>query len=133
MLPAESVSITAADGGVPSLVTVQTSKHVTRQRCSSCYTPVLATLGPSRVVVPAALFDRAALPAGWQPERHIYNDRRVIDAHDELPKFRTHFGSDLWVAESEEVADESEGEASSRTGAEDPPAGTTGVGGTSGA
>ena len=63
MLPTEIVKVTAADGTEAALVTLPTSKHVKRHRCASCHTPMFASLGPKRVVVPAALFDREALPA----------------------------------------------------------------------
>ena len=100
---AEDVEITAGEDGTetPSLLSTQTSKHVTRKRCAKCYSPVFATLGPKRVVVPYALFERTALPASWAPEHHLHYDRRVIDIQDALPKYRANFGSELWGPSTE--------------------------------
>lgn len=100
---AEDVEITAGEDGTetPSLLITQTSKHVTRKRCAKCYSPVIATLGPKRVVVPYALFERTALPASWAPEHHLHYDRRVIDIQDALPKYRANFGSELWGPSTE--------------------------------
>ena len=100
---AEDVEITAGEDGTetPSLLITQTSKHVTRKRCAKCYSPVIATLGPKRVVVPYALFERTALPASWAPEHHLHYDRRVIDIQDALPKYRANFGSELWGPSAE--------------------------------
>ena len=82
-----------------ALVPQQTSKLVTRQRCEACFSPVSASLGKGRVVLPASLFS-APHPKSWAPQHHLYYDRRVIDVHDELPKYRTHFGSTLWAGEA---------------------------------
>ena len=104
ILPVDAVSVVAADGeSVPDLVEMQTSKHVTRRRCAKCYSPVSATLGKGRVVVPLSLFPPPH-PASWQPQHHLYYDRRVIDLHDSLPKYRTHFGSALWDGEPAEAS-----------------------------
>lgn len=58
--------VAAADGGAPALLESKTSKHVTRCRCAQCHSPVAASLGPKRTVVPLAMFERGALPAEWR-------------------------------------------------------------------
>ena len=91
----QQVTLTStALGSEPALVETVTSKHVTRMRCASCLGPVLATLGPSRCVVPAAIFD-APLPIGWAPQHHIHYGSRLLDVLDGLPKHGTGFGSPL--------------------------------------
>lgn len=102
MLPAEALTIEPADA---ALITLQTSKHVSRHRCASCCSPVYATLGKGRVVVPASLFDPPPL-SSWKPQHHLYYDRRVFDLPDDgLPKYRTHYGSALWAGEPMMAAD----------------------------
>lgn len=91
MLASDAVEISSD----AALIEQQTSKHVTRKRCSRCYAPVLATLGPQRVVVPAALFCREQLERdGWRPMHHLHYDARIMDVDDGLPKYRTHFGGE---------------------------------------
>ena len=97
LLPAEDVTLTAANGsGEPELVDFQTSKHVTRRRCAACHSPVVAELGKSRYAIPLALFPRPH-PEGWQPQHHMHYDHRVMDVSDDLPKYRTKFGSTFWT------------------------------------
>ena len=91
--------ISTADGGCPNLVSMSTSKAVTRSRCASCYSPVSATLGSKRLVVPAALFERDALPADWAVQHHLYYGSRIMNVEDSLPKFLGHFGGPSWVAD----------------------------------
>ena len=98
MLPSEGLRLSSANDDIPQLLKEQTSKHVSRHRCATCYSPIYATLGKGRVVVPTALFPPPH-PAAWRPQHHLYYDRRVIDVGDELPKYRLHFGSDLWAGE----------------------------------
>jgi len=96
-----TLTSTAPGSGEPALVETVTSKHVTRFRCASCLGPVLATLGPSRCVVPAAIFD-APLPSGWAPQHHIHYLSRILDVRDGLPKHGTNFGSPLVPEVAEE-------------------------------
>jgi len=103
VLPAHAVDICGADGGEANLVTCKTSKHVTRKRCASCFSPVVASLGPKRIVVPMAMFSPGQLPADWAPEHHLYYDQRVLDVNDDLPKFSTHFGGKLWSGQAADV------------------------------
>ena len=87
----DAVSLAAADGSAPATIETRTSKAVVRHRCASCYSPVFATLGPKRAVLPAALFG-APLPEAWKPAHHIYYDSRVLDVPDGAPKYRRQFG-----------------------------------------
>ena len=105
LLPRKDKAGDAAGDALPTdaLVALQTSKHVTRNRCAQCHSPVFATLGTGRVVVPLSLF-APPLPEAWKPQHHLYYDRRGLDAGDELPKYRTHFGSVLWEGEPPEAA-----------------------------
>ena len=98
MLPADALTLQGRDDTPPPLTSLKTSKHVTRHRCSECHSPIYATLGKERIVVPTSLF-APPLPAAWLPQHHLYYDRRVMDVNDELPKFRTHFGSTAWAGE----------------------------------
>ena len=85
----------------PDLIETATSKHVTRKRCAECFSPVAASLGKKSVVVPFAMFERDALPAEWRSlQHHMYYDSRVIDVNDDLPKYKSHFGGELWVDEA---------------------------------
>lgn len=102
VLPAEALTITPNEGD--ALTCQQTSKHVKRTRCATCFSPVYATLGKGRVVVPLSLFS-PPLPETWRPQHHLYYDRRVIDVADNLPKYRTHFGSALWDGEPPEAGE----------------------------
>ena len=111
MLPADQLTIEPAE---PTLSSLQTSKHVTRHRCASCCSPVYATMGKGRVVVPSSLFDPPPLDA-WKPQLHLYYDRRVIDIPDDgLPKYRAHFGSALW--DGEPMAADAQAEAADSEG-----------------
>eukprot|EP00929_Paragymnodinium_shiwhaense_P073513 TRINITY_DN37482_c0_g1_i1.p2 TRINITY_DN37482_c0_g1~~TRINITY_DN37482_c0_g1_i1.p2 ORF type:complete len:153 (+),score=17.27 TRINITY_DN37482_c0_g1_i1:159-617(+) len=87
VFPAASVEVLAPEEDGPALLTTETSKHVTRKRCPSCFSPVCAQLGPKRMVVPLALFERSQIPADWCPQHHLYYERRVVDAIDALPKY----------------------------------------------
>ncbi len=103
MLPAEDLQLLSRDdASPPNLLALQTSKHVTRHRCAECCSPVYAQLGKGRVVVPASLF-APPHPEAWAPQHHLYYDRRVLDVHDNLPKYRTHFGSAEWAGEPPEA------------------------------
>ena len=79
--------------GAPELHEQQTSKHVKRLRCASCYGPVMATMNTNRSVVPLSLFAREQVPESWRTQAHIWYDSRVMDVRDGLPKYRLHFGS----------------------------------------
>lgn len=98
VLPSSALTVTPAD--TASLVSLATSKHVSRHRCNSCHSPIYATLG-KKVVVPLSLFS-PPLPESWQPQHHLYYDRRVLDIGDDLPKYRGHFGGPLWAGEPPE-------------------------------
>ena len=99
MIPTDSLSVLPCEDGTPPLLlSLATSKQVTRHRCAKCYSPVYAALGKARVVVAASLF-APPHPEAWRPQQHIWYDRRVLDVPDELPKFRTHFGSEKWAGE----------------------------------
>jgi hypothetical protein len=103
MLPAAALNILPSETGeTPPLVTLATSKQVTRHRCAQCHSPVYAMLGKAKVVVPLSLFSPPH-PEAWRPTQHIYYDRRVLDMNDELPKYRTHYGSDRWAGEPPEA------------------------------
>ena len=103
MLPADRLEVVNTEGNADAtdsyLVASQTSKHVTRHRCSKCYSPVYAMLGKGRVVVPSSLF-APPHPETWTPQHHLYYERRVTDVHDTLPKYRTHYGSALFGDET---------------------------------
>ena len=91
LFPREAVSLQAADGsGEAETVATRTSKPVVRYRCAKCWSPVLAELGPKRVVLPAALF--SPLPPAWKPAHHMHYDSRVLDVLDGTPKYRTRYG-----------------------------------------
>lgn len=106
MLPAAALTVTSKDGeGDAALVSQKTSKHVTRHRCSTCYSPVYALLGKDKVVVPASLFSPPH-PESWSAQHHLYYDRRVIDMADSLPKFRNHFGSEQWAGQPPEAGED---------------------------
>ena len=93
----DQVELIGASGAdAPKLLETQTSQHVVRKRCSSCYSPVAASLGTKRVVVPAALFDRESLPSSWHAQHHLYYDKRIVDVDDDLPKYRGNYGGDLY-------------------------------------
>ena len=92
MFARNDVSLSSESGAEPPLCETKTSKHVTRLRCATCFTPVLAILGPSRCVVPLSLFERP--PEEWAPQHHMHYDCRVIDVADKLPKYRTNFGGE---------------------------------------
>mmetsp|Transcript_2237 Transcript_2237/g.8109 ORF Transcript_2237/g.8109 Transcript_2237/m.8109 type:complete len:187 (+) Transcript_2237:1-561(+) len=96
--PAVELTSTAGD-----LLELRTSKHVVRERCPACASPVRArmTLGKEEAVaVPLSLFEfepaegaGAAAPLSathpFRPERHIHYAGRVVDCRDGLPKFST--------------------------------------------
>jgi len=84
-------------GGAPpsnALIKQATSKHVSRVRCAKCYSPMLASLGEARVVLPVALFSKSQVPDSWKPAQHIWYDSRVMDVTDGVQKFRKNFGSE---------------------------------------
>ena len=112
VLPSDAVKFEHEENALTSL---KTSKHVTRHRCASCASPIYATLGKGRAVVPLALFSR--LPEGWEPQHHMYYDRRVLDVADDLPKYRRNFGGVLWQGEPPEEIEA----ATSDTPGEPPP------------
>ena len=64
--------------------------------------PDFRALGKAKVVVPLSLF-APPQPEAWRPQHHLYYDRRVLDVSDDLPKYRTHFGSTLWEGEPPEA------------------------------
>ena len=101
VLPSSAVSLTAADGGPseePAWIDQRTSAAVVRRRCARCWSPLLATLGPKRTVVPASLFSRPH-PPGWAMAHHIHYGSRVVDVDDGLPKYVAHYGSAACTAD----------------------------------
>lgn len=106
MLPADALTVTTADGSAsPELIEQPTSKQVTRKRCSKCFSPVFATLGKARVVVPSSLF-ASPHPESWKPQHHLYYDSRTLDMNDGLPKYRSNFGGELWTDEPPKASNE---------------------------
>jgi hypothetical protein len=69
--------------------------------CSHCRSPI-ADEGRRMFLAFAPLFDFGQpprIPAAFEPSCHIFYGARVIDMHDDLPKFLGHKGSSpLWHA-----------------------------------
>ena len=104
LLASDRLELTPPDAALTSL---KTSKHVTRHRCAGCSSPVYATLGKGKVVVPLSLFS-SPHPASWAPQHHLYYDRRVLDVGDDLPKFKLNYGGPEWTGEPPEAGPEAE-------------------------
>lgn len=103
MYPRAAVTLTNSGA---ELSETRTSKHVRRLRCSRCSSPVLAELGGQRVGVPLSLFARP-LPQGWQPQHHLWYNKRVVDVNDGNPKYLERYGSALFDDTSTRAAAES--------------------------
>merc|ERR1712232_633824 len=69
------------------LNSLQTSPHVTRMRCSQCFSPVVAALGEKTRAVPLASFDAPPRSQLWKPQHHLHYESRVMDVEDNLIKY----------------------------------------------
>jgi hypothetical protein len=107
--PSSSMSQTMSNGDVRNeyVVAYQTSPHVTRYRCSKCFSPVYATLGKGAktIAIPQLVLfaprgpnddtnEGNEIPEVYQPTHHMYySDRfpkQLIDKiflDDGLPKY----------------------------------------------
>lgn len=90
LLQPKQVEVLATDGGDLPLVETRTSEAVVRLRCAGCFSPVVARLGARYVAVPLSLFDwgEEPPPAEWRPQHHLHYGSRVLDAEDDLPKYK---------------------------------------------
>lgn len=82
------------------LLETQTSTHVVRKRCATCFSPVMASVGKKYVAVPLSLFSLTPQEA-WKPQQHLHYEDRVIDVNDEIPKYANRSGGDLWKDEAD--------------------------------
>lgn len=72
------------------LSSLKTSKGVERSRCSSCLSPVHASLFGNKIsVVPLGLLAQWREGGGgaYRPRHHLYYGNRVMDVRDGLPKY----------------------------------------------
>ena len=92
----------AKDVGAPpegsvNYETLRPPPNVQRGTCSSCGAPAIeqfrAPLFPKLTMVPVKnVADKEMLPEPWA---HIFYDKRVCDADDELPKYQGYWSSQL--------------------------------------
>jgi hypothetical protein len=74
-----------------------TSKNVLRYRCAHCHSPVAAVMAGRTAALPLGIFDfPGGAPDSWRPQHHMYYDSRVLDAHDDLPKYAGSTRGPLW-------------------------------------
>eukprot|EP00434_Breviolum_minutum_P019675 symbB.v1.2.017354.t2/scaffold1352.1/size234417/3 len=79
-----------ADSGEPKLTALNTSKEVTRLRCSKCLAPVAGRIGKRFIALPLSSFAQPGSDLGdaWKPNHHLHYDSRIMDVVDDLVKYR---------------------------------------------
>lgn len=95
--PAECVAINKP---VNEMWSIATSNHVTRYRCRDCGSPVFAILGKRQIyVVPRSMLFQQKGGKGtgdghedledpdYRPQHHMYYGSRILNIHDDLPKY----------------------------------------------
>ena len=107
---ADAALTLASGGGAPQeprdIVSLETSRQVRRIRCARCHSPMFATLGEKRVVVPLAAFARKVVPDTWLPKQHIWYGSRVIDVNDGAPKYVRNYGGLRCADDGQPLAEE---------------------------
>ena len=83
-------SAVTVENGDDQLQPLQTSKSVTRVRCSACGGPVMAKINKGKIVVlPLPIFPPETVmnDPRFRPHHHIHYGSRCMDVSDDLPKY----------------------------------------------